>query len=150
MFLFRAPEGFHYAPLNASHVAKINSVWAQRSTTSEKFLSNLIEENPSTGAFKTDTGELAAWCVMLETGAMGNLQVDEKFLDCKIGVPTYMKQMETMLNLNREIIGHIVHQNLKAFGLAAIRGPNKWIGNNSWIGFKKKKPAALVPLWGHV
>lgn len=128
---------------------KINSVWAQRSSTSEKLLSNVIEQNPSTGLFDSKTGELVAWCLMLETGSMGNLQVDERYDGRKFGQITYAVQMLKVAK-NREIFGHYVHQNAKSIYLAFNKGGHSWVDNNSWIGVKKRAPLKLVPLWGHL
>lgn len=87
---------------------------------------------------------------MLETGAMGNLQVDKRYENRKFGTLTYITQMFKMARENYPIIGHIVHQNKKSFNMVVTKGGQEWIGNNSWIGVRKKESLTVVPLWGHL
>lgn len=111
----------------------------------------IVTENPSTGLFDSKTGELAAWCIQLETGAMGNLQVEEKYHRKGLGESTLIEQRLKMLrdDPNRELVGHIAHQNAVSFGLSEKIG-SMWIDNNSWIGVRKREKLELIPLWSRL
>lgn len=87
---------------------------------------------------------------MLETGAIGNLQVDEKYHRQGIGGLVALVQIAKVgKTLGREIVGHFAHQNEKSIKLADKNG-NQWIDNYSWIGVKRRELPKLVPLWGHL
>lgn len=141
-----APDGFRLDSLNLSHIDKIDSVWAQRHSRSKEFLAKIITHNPT----NTKTDELVAWCIMLENGAMGNLQVDEKYYRHGLGTVTEQAQaLKVAKDLNRELFGHIAHQNIKSLNLSA-KNKYKWIDNYSWIGVKRREAQKLIPLWGHL
>lgn len=110
----------------------------------------IVTENPSTGLFDSKTGELAAWCIQLETGAIGNLQVNEKYYRRGLGESTVIEQrLKMSRELNCEIVGHIAHQNEASFGLTLKYG-TLWIDNSSWIGVRKREPLKLIPLWSRL
>jgi GNAT superfamily N-acetyltransferase len=147
---FRTPKGFYFGSVNQTHVPKINSLWAQKSSRSFEFLSTLINENPSTGLFSNENGELAAWCLMLETGGMGNLQVDEKYYRKGFGEATYMKQaLKLGKELGIELHGHIAHQNSISLKMSTKVG-FEWIDSNSWIGVRQKEKLKFIPLWSRL
>jgi len=147
----KLPEGFYFSSLNQSHVPKINSAWAQKSATSEKFLSNCIEQNPSTGIFSRETGELIAWCLMLETGCMGHLKVDKKYEGKNFGSIAYFAQIVKMVkDLNLDPIGYTVHQNSRSFSLGTTKWFQQWIANYTFVGVRRKDPSRQVPLWGRL
>lgn len=130
---------------------KINSIWVQRFSGSYDFLSNCIEMNPSTGLFDNDTGELVAWNMMMETGAAGNLHVDEKYRRKGFGqIVANMQMTKMMKERGCDIVGHVVHYNKASLNLVNKMG-FQWIDNNSWIGVRPKplqKVLPRVPLWG--
>lgn len=110
----------------------------------------IVMENPSTGLFDSKTGELAAWCIQLETGAVGNLQVIEKYYRRGLGESTVTEQkLKVSRELNCEIIGHTAHQNAASIGLSRKFG-SMWIDNCSWIGVRKREPLKLIPLWSRL
>lgn len=145
----RIPKGFYSAPLKEEDAVVMNSVWAQRHIGSIDFLKTAIRMNPSTGIYKDD-GELIAWNIFLETGAMGNLQVKNEYQ--RKDFATFVSQLQyfKVVKMGRVPFGHIVHQNDASFNFSTKRHDGKWIGNNSWIGVKKKPKSELLPLWGHL
>lgn len=87
---------------------------------------------------------------MLETGGLGNLQVDEKYLKKGFGSKVYIKQiLKVGRDFNRELCGHVAHQNSLSLYMAMKLGA-QWIDNNSWIGVRKKEKSKMVPLWGRL
>lgn len=147
---FRAPDGFTFDSLTLDHIDEINSVWAQKSKRSFKFLSTAVTQNPSTGLFNYKTGELVAWAMLFENGGLGNLQVNAKYLRTGLGEATYIEHIHKIAkNLKRGLTGHIVHQNSLSFYISTKLGA-EWIDNNSFIGVKRKEKAKLIPLWGRL
>lgn len=126
---------------------KVNSNWIQRFSRSHEYIANCIAENPSTGMF-TESGELVAWCIMLETGAAGNLYVDEKYRKKGLGEIVTATQMNKVgKQLGYDTVGHVVHYNKISLSMSMKMG-YEWIDNNSWIGVRPKPPPKLVPVWG--
>ena len=145
----KIPKGYYHAPLTEKDVEVMNSIWAQRHIGSIDFLKTVVTMNPCTGIYKDD-GELIAWSILLETGAMGNLQVKEEYKRKDFATLVSQLQYLKVLKMGRASIGHIVHENDASFNFNTKRNSAIWIGNNSWIGVKKKSKSELLPLWGHL
>lgn len=71
------PSGTHLTSLSENNVEKINAAWPHRYEGSEKFISYSINFHMSAGLFDDD-GELLAWSLRYDNGAIGVLQVDSK------------------------------------------------------------------------
>lgn len=121
----------------------------QQDEKSLDYLTTVIRLNFSTGLFNSKTGELVAWCLTLETGALGTLQIDEKYAGKKMGEATYIEQMIKCNSLDNEVVGYILHQNSFSHGMSMKLG-GKWIDNNSFIGVKKKVMMKVVPMYRRV
>lgn len=73
------------SPLSKKHADKINSYWTYRQDGSLDFIHLLIELSPNIGAFDS-SGNLVAWCLRLQTGLLGFLQVDDDHLRQGLGL----------------------------------------------------------------
>lgn len=62
----------------------VNELWPNKHQGSLFFVKRLIEWNPQIGAFN-ENNELMGWCLRLQSGALGALQVREKFMRRGIG-----------------------------------------------------------------
>lgn len=127
----------------------MNSKWAQIHIGSVDFLKTAFKMNSSTGIFKDD-GELIARNIFLETGAMENLQVKNEYQRKDFATVVTQLQYLKIIKMGRVPFGHIVHQNDASFNFSTKRYKGSWVGNNSWIGVKKKPKSELLPLWGHL
>lgn len=143
------PDGFYHDSLKEKDVEVLNPVWAQRYSESGEFLKTVITMNPSTGLYKND-GELIAWVIFLETGASGNLQVKKEYYRKSFGSIVSILQYCKVVKSGRCFYGHVVHQNDASFNFSVNNYKCQWIGNNSWIGVKKRDKTELSPLWGHL
>jgi len=112
-------------------------------------LSTLVKYNPSTGLFSNDRNELVAWCIQLDIGSLGNLQIDEKISRKGFGTATMLMQAKKIAQKGLHATGHTVHQNFKSLRLTNNINV-RYIDTNSWIGVKVKEYQAIVPLWGHL
>lgn len=61
-------------------------MWPNRHQASDFFIAQIIERSPSVGAFTTDGGKLVAWCLRLQAGPHGALQVDEAYRGRGLGL----------------------------------------------------------------
>lgn len=106
-----------------------------------KLLENSIE-------FNNENREMVAWCMMLETGGPGNVQLEDKYHRRGFGRVTIMKQLQKMLKvINRDQLAHIAHHNTPSFNMCTKLGA-EWVGNCSWVGVKRKESGRMTPLWG--
>lgn len=76
----RPPTGIELRPLQAEHTDIVNNLWPNRHDGSAFLIRQLIERSPSIGAFiaddrSPDNGQLVAWCLQLQSGLHGALQV---------------------------------------------------------------------------
>ncbi|XP_070505358.1 uncharacterized protein [Chironomus tepperi] len=77
---FEVPVGLELRGLTDSDIEKINSVWPNRYTGSEDFLSYCISQNFSIGLYDQSSGELVAWCLENDVNSLFVLQVDDNHL----------------------------------------------------------------------
>ncbi|XP_017464750.1 PREDICTED: uncharacterized protein LOC108358107 [Rhagoletis zephyria] len=70
------PSGYVLRPLNATTDAEIiDTLWPNHHQGSRFLIKRLIEWNANMGVYTADTGELVAWCLRLQGGFLGALQV---------------------------------------------------------------------------
>lgn len=124
-FFSRAPKGFYFDSLNQSHVAQMNSTWANRDSRSHKYISTCVAHNPSTGLFDKATGELVAWTMQDETGAPGNLGVVEKYRRNGYGELVCLMQYTKM---GKDITGLVANENKASIEFMTKNGV-QWVDN---------------------
>ncbi|XP_004530386.1 uncharacterized protein LOC101459787 [Ceratitis capitata] len=74
------PDGFLLRPLNAATDADlIDTLWPNHHQGSRFLIKRLIEWNANMGVYTKDSNELVAWCLRLQGGFLGALQVKENF-----------------------------------------------------------------------
>ncbi|XP_017105332.2 uncharacterized protein [Drosophila bipectinata] len=69
------PEGYYFDQVRLEHAALINELWSARHAGSLKLIQMLIENNTNVGLFEKDSGLLCAWCLRLQSGFLGALEV---------------------------------------------------------------------------
>lgn len=62
----------------------MNNEWPNKHDGSDFFIKRVIQWNPNIGAFN-EKNELMGWCVRLQAGPLGALQVSKKFMRRGIG-----------------------------------------------------------------
>lgn len=62
-----------------------NTVWPNRHPGSAFFMKRIAKWNANVGLYQSD-GKLVAWCLRLQAGPLGALQVDNQFLRRGYGV----------------------------------------------------------------
>ncbi|KAH8376870.1 hypothetical protein KR093_001811, partial [Drosophila rubida] len=69
------PSEYYLADVQLEHAELINDLWSARHTGSLKLIQMLIENNTNVGLFERSTGSLCAWCLRLQSGFLGALEV---------------------------------------------------------------------------
>ncbi|KAM7340993.1 uncharacterized protein ACRADG_001121 isoform 3-T5 [Cochliomyia hominivorax] len=74
------PSGFIIKPLNSAIDAElINSLWPNRHEGSLYLIKRLIDWNVNMGIYVESSNELVAWCLRLQGGFLGALQVKDNY-----------------------------------------------------------------------
>uniref|UniRef100_A0A0A1X7X8 Mycothiol acetyltransferase n=1 Tax=Zeugodacus cucurbitae TaxID=28588 RepID=A0A0A1X7X8_ZEUCU len=72
------PAGYVLRPLNAAADADlVDTLWPNHHQGSRFLIRRLIEWNANMGVYTANSGELVAWCLRLQGGFLGALQVKE-------------------------------------------------------------------------
>lgn len=128
---------------------KIHAAWPGKFKNAEEYLKDLIELNPSVGAY-TKTGDLIAWNIGLNNGSMGVGQVDSDYGGNLYGHTVVVALAEKIATeRNSDVHFEIVHGNFGA-EQSAKRSELKMIDTQSWISVKKRRKLQAAPLWGHL
>ncbi|XP_055375763.1 uncharacterized protein LOC129608330 [Condylostylus longicornis] len=73
-FDIRPPSGYKIKTLSEEHANFINNLWKYKHSGSEEYLKKLIQRNLNLGVFD-ENDCLVAWCLRVEYGLLGTLQV---------------------------------------------------------------------------
>ncbi|KAH8413095.1 hypothetical protein KR009_007915 [Drosophila setifemur] len=69
------PEGYYLDRVRLEHAELINDLWSARHPGSLKLIQMLIENNNNMGLYEEESGVLCAWCLRLQSGFLGALEV---------------------------------------------------------------------------
>ncbi|EDW64937.1 uncharacterized protein [Drosophila virilis] len=69
------PPGYYLDDVRLEHAGLINDLWSAHHPGSLKLVEMLIEKNGNVGLYEEATGELCAWCLRLQSGFLGALEV---------------------------------------------------------------------------
>ncbi|EDW03369.1 uncharacterized protein LOC6562000 [Drosophila grimshawi] len=69
------PFGYYLDSVRLEHADLINDRWSARHPGSLKLIQLLIENNTSVGLYEQKTDQLCAWCLRLQSGFLGALEV---------------------------------------------------------------------------
>uniref|UniRef100_A0A1I8Q446 N-acetyltransferase domain-containing protein n=1 Tax=Stomoxys calcitrans TaxID=35570 RepID=A0A1I8Q446_STOCA len=80
------PQGFYVKPLSsASDAEVIDTLWPNRHDGSLFLIRRLIDWNTNMGVYVEGTNELVAWCLRLQGGFLGALQVKDNYQRLGLG-----------------------------------------------------------------
>ncbi|XP_043065374.1 uncharacterized protein LOC108095098 isoform X2 [Drosophila ficusphila] len=69
------PEGYYLDKVRLEHADLINNLWSARHPGSLKLVEMLITYNTNVGLYEKESGLLCAWCLRLQSGFLGALEV---------------------------------------------------------------------------
>lgn len=106
----RAPSNITLKPLSVDNAELVDDVWPNKHIGSLFFVKRLIEMNPNIGAFD-ENNELMGWCLRLQAGPLGALQVQDKFMRRGIGSLVTMAMCKIMANNEMDTFALVGPQN---------------------------------------
>lgn len=131
-------EGITFRPMVPEHGEKINDLWPHKHNGSLYFIQRLIEMNLNIGAF-TEEDELIAWCLRIEMGSFGSLQVDERYQRRGLGSLVAKTMAKRLAEQNCDITAGIVDSNYKSRQMFTKLG-FKHIDDTYWFTITPKIP----------
>lgn len=95
-----APNDVTLKPLSLDDDADVvNDEWPNKCVGSDFLIKRLVDWNANIGAYD-ENNELMGWCVRLQVGALGALQVRKKFMRRGIGSLCVMSMSKILANMN--------------------------------------------------
>ncbi|XP_017029390.1 uncharacterized protein [Drosophila kikkawai] len=73
--IIECPKGYFMDKVRLEHAELINNLWSARHPGSLKLIEMLIENNNNIGLYEEETGLLCSWCLRLQSGFLGALEV---------------------------------------------------------------------------
>jgi GNAT superfamily N-acetyltransferase len=138
-FFYSTPNGICLKQLNHSYVPMINQAWAHKHDGSLFYLERLIERNLSIGAFNKNDNELIAWCLRIENGSFGNLQVSENHQRRGLGSFLVKFMSKKLAEENIDSTAGILDSNQKSREMFQKLG-FKHIDNTYWFTISSSIP----------
>ncbi|KMY90780.1 uncharacterized protein Dsimw501_GD24132 [Drosophila simulans] len=71
----QCPDGYYLDKVRLEHADLINNLWSARHPGSLKLIQMLITYNTNVGLYEKESGSLCAWCLRLQSGFLGALEV---------------------------------------------------------------------------
>ncbi|XP_043643648.1 uncharacterized protein LOC122613508 [Drosophila teissieri] len=71
----QCPEGYYLGQVRLEHADLINDLWSARHPGSLELIQMLIAHNTNVGLYEKESGSLCAWCLRLQSGFLGALEV---------------------------------------------------------------------------
>lgn len=109
--MFRAPSEIILKQLSVSDAELVNDEWPNKHQGSLFLIKRLIEWNPNIGAYNRE-GELMGWCLRLQSGPLGALQVRDKFKRLGIGSLVTIAMSKMLANADKNIFALVGEQNI--------------------------------------
>lgn len=106
----RAPDNVTLKPLAAENAELIDNEWPNKHDASRFLVKRMIEWNPNIGAFN-EHNELMGWCLRLQAGPLGALQVREKFARKGIGSIVVIAMCKILANYDMDTFALVGIQN---------------------------------------
>jgi FR47-like protein len=108
--IFSAPSNVTLKPLSVKNAEIINDDWPNKHVGSLFFVKRLIELNPNIGAFD-ENNELMGWCLRLQAGPLGALQVSKKFMRRGIGSLVALAMCKILANNDNDTFALVGEKN---------------------------------------
>lgn len=100
-------------PLSVDNAKIVDDEWPNKHDGSLFLVKRLIEWNPNIAAFN-DKNELMGWCLRLQAGSLGALQVREKFKRRGIGSILILAMCKILANSELDTFALVGKRNLES------------------------------------
>lgn len=118
-----APSNVTLKPLSVDSAEVVDNEWPNKHDGSRFFIERLIEWNPNIGAFN-ENNELMAWCLRLQAGSLGALQVRQKFFRKGLGSLVVTAMCKILANSEMDTFALVGTQNAASQNLFKKLGFN--------------------------
>ncbi|CAO1329840.1 unnamed protein product [Diamesa serratosioi] len=106
-----APSDITLKQLSVSDAELVNDEWPNKHEGSLFLIKRLIEWNTNIGAYNED-GELMGWCLRLQSGPLGALQVRDKFKRLGIGSLVTIAMSKMLSHADKNTFALVGEQNI--------------------------------------
>lgn len=106
----RAPSDVTLKPLSLDNTELVDNVWPNKHDGSRFFIKRLIEWNPNIGVYN-ENNELMGWCLRLQAGPLGALQVREEFMRKGLGSLLVTAMCKILANYDMDTFALVGIQN---------------------------------------
>ncbi|XP_037710993.1 uncharacterized protein LOC119548003 [Drosophila subpulchrella] len=117
-----APVGFVLKSLSVADAPLINAEWPNRHSGSLFFIERQIRMCVSAGLYREDTNELVAWCIRLQGGYLGALQVKDSYKRRGFGSVVTREISYRLAAQGHDVMGLVAHSNKPSSGMASKLG----------------------------
>lgn len=128
---YSAPSSITLKPLSLDDAEVVNDEWPSKHHGSRFLVNRLISCNPNLGAFNKDN-ELMGWCLRLQCGALGALQVREKFMRKGIGTVLALAMCKILASMNMDTFAFVIPSNIASQKIFCRLG-FKQMGEVYWL-----------------
>ncbi|XP_075154032.1 uncharacterized protein LOC142227389 [Haematobia irritans] len=112
------PKGFYVKPLSSSTDANvIDDLWPNRHDGSLFLIQRLIDWNTNMGVYKEETNELVAWCLRLQGGFLGALQVKDNYKRLGLGSVVTRATSRRLAEQGNDVMALVNETNLPSRGM---------------------------------
>jgi FR47-like protein len=118
---FSAPSNITLKPLSLDDASIVNDEWSNNCVGSHFLVKRLIEWNPNIGAYN-ENNELMGWCLRLQSGPLGALQVRKKFMRLGVGSLCIVAMSKIHANMNLDTFALINEGNFNSQNLFVKMG----------------------------
>lgn len=126
-------NGYVLRPLNAAADADlIDTLWPNHHQGSRFLIKRLIQWNANMGAYTADSGELVAWCLRLQGGFLGALQVKENHKRRGLGSLVAAATARRIAELGDDVMALVNKDNRASCGMFDKLG-FKVVDNCYWL-----------------
>jgi hypothetical protein len=108
-----APNNVTLKPLSLDDAEIVNDEWPNKCVGSEFLVKRLVDWNPNIGAYD-ENNELMGWCLRLQAGPLGALQVRKKFMRRGIGSLCAITMSKILGNMNLDTFALVNESNFNS------------------------------------
>lgn len=139
---YSAPNDITLKPLSVDDADFVNNEWPNSCDGSDFLVKRLIEWNPNIGAFD-ENNELMGWCLCLQAGPLGALQVRKKFMRRGVGSVCVLAMCKILANMNLDTFALVNELNFNSQNMFVKLGFKHkddayWLRTFPTSGTKKK------------
>lgn len=113
LFVSSPPNNVTFKPLSVENAEIVDNLWPNQHQGSLFLIRRLIQLNPNIGAFD-ENGDLMGWCLRLQPGPLGALQVKPSFRRRGIASLLIIAMCKILAYMGQDTFALVNHSNITA------------------------------------